>query len=161
MDESLIRKFARNALEQNAEVLLLEESGLAATLLEISRGAAATTFCVSEDLREAVADPLKSAGLREVEISADIAMTGSSWAVAETGSVVVEGSRRQFITAGVHVVVVDPSKLVHELGGLPLSEAVQPPFTFVTGPSRTSDIERTLVLGAHGPRRLVVLIIRP
>ena len=32
-------------------------------------------------------------------------------------------------------------------------------FVFITGPSRTADIEKILILGAHGPKRLVVLLV--
>jgi L-lactate dehydrogenase complex protein LldG len=33
-------------------------------------------------------------------------------------------------------------------------------FSFVTGPSRTADIEQTLEIGAHGPKRMLILIVR-
>jgi L-lactate dehydrogenase complex protein LldG len=38
----------------------------------------------------------------------------------------------------------------HELSG---------EFVIVTGPSRTSDIEKTLILGVHGPKRLIALLV--
>ena len=37
--------------------------------------------------------------------------------------------------------------------------ALRGEFVFVTGPSRTADIEKILILGAHGPKRLVVLLV--
>ncbi len=161
MDMVLIEKFIQRAQEQNAEVRLLEGGGLCKALLEVARGAGASTFSVSGDLGAEVAETLSGAGLKKTDLSADVTITGSTWAIAETGTVVVAGSRSIFITADVHVVVANSSSIVADPEDVPFSEALEPPFTLVTGPSRTSDIERVLVLGAHGPRRLVILITGP
>lgn len=158
---AVIEKFIQRAQEQNAEVRLLEGNDLGKAILEVARGAGASTFSVSGELGAEVAETLSGAGLKKTDLSADMAITGSPWAIAETGTVVVAGSRSIFITADIHVVVANSSSIVADLDDVPYSEALEPPFTLVTGPSRTSDIERVLVLGAHGPRRLVILIIEP
>lgn len=87
--------------------------------------------------------------------------------VAQTGTVVVSsrsaGGRALSILPPHHVVLARIDQLV---GGLPEAFAVLAKrygadypsmISFVSGPSRTGDIERILVLGAHGPRRLTVL----
>jgi L-lactate dehydrogenase complex protein LldG len=87
--------------------------------------------------------------------------------VAQTGTVVVTsrsaGGRALSILPPHHVVLARMDQLV---GGLPeafsvLAEKYGADYpsmiSFISGPSRTGDIERILVLGAHGPRKLTVL----
>lgn len=87
--------------------------------------------------------------------------------VASTGSIVVSaqsGGRGGSVVAPVHVVVANTSQLVPDLDTafehLQGSEAPQVNsfIGFITGCSRTADIEKILVIGAHGPRRVVVIL---
>jgi L-lactate utilization protein LutC len=107
----------------------------------------------------------KSEGeLRAFCAGADAGVSGVSAALAETGSLVIEGgpgrSRMATLLPPLHVALVPASKLTPDIytwtagrrGTLPSS------VTIVTGPSKTADIEFTLTLGAHGPKRLVALV---
>lgn len=94
-------------------------------------------------------------------------LTGSTCAIAETGTTLLLSSPEQpKVTAllpETHVCVVRKSRLLgtleeafalvrRERGELPRSAF------FVSGPSRTADIEQTMVIGAHGPYRVHVII---
>lgn len=89
--------------------------------------------------------------------------------VAETGTLVVTSAPGRPNTLhflpDVHVVVVEASKVVgaYEDAWRDLRAADRASWprtvTWITGPSRTADIEQTLLLGAHGPRRLHVVLI--
>lgn len=160
MDESLINKFIERATEQDTEVLTVKSGTIAAVVGKVAMESGLKTFSVSDGLTQSVKDALIDAGLAEREPPADISVTWAEWAVAETGTLVLRGSRRRFITSEVHVAVVEGSRLLVNLEDIPFSGETSPFLTLVTGPSRTADIERTLVLGAHGPRRLVVLVVR-
>ncbi|MGA8367439.1 MAG: LutC/YkgG family protein [Candidatus Acidiferrales bacterium] len=91
--------------------------------------------------------------------------------VAQTGSVFVSaacGGRGASVVAPVHIVVASVEQLVPDLDaafahlierGAPAQNSF---LCLITGSSRTSDIEKIMVLGAHGPRRLVVVLsLRP
>ncbi len=87
--------------------------------------------------------------------------------VAQTGSVVVSaacGGRGASVVAAVHIVVASASQLVTTLDDAfarirERGTAVQNSYVcLITGSSRTADIEKILVMGAHGPRRLVVIL---
>ncbi len=85
--------------------------------------------------------------------------------VAMTGSVLVSsgcGGRGASVVAPCHIVVARADQLVPDLeAALARASAIAPQHSYVgliTGSSRTADIEKLLVIGAHGPRRLVVIV---
>jgi L-lactate dehydrogenase complex protein LldG len=94
----------------------------------------------------------------------DSVLTGCALAVAETGTIVLDGSpgqgrRRITLVPDHHVCVVrDPAQIV---GSIPEAmPRLDPgrPLTWISGPSATSDIELDRVEGVHGPRTLDVII---
>ena len=89
--------------------------------------------------------------------------------VKKLGAILVSsassGGRALSILPHVHVVVADADQVVPDLGSaLALTKArhgdqMPSMLSFITGPSRTSDIERILVLGAHGPKELYLVLV--
>jgi L-lactate dehydrogenase complex protein LldG len=96
--------------------------------------------------------------------TADVGLTSTEAAFAETGSIVVSSgagkSRLASLLPPVHIALVPESKLVTDIftwtaarqGDLPANTV------FVSGPSKTADIEMTLVKGVHGPKRFIVIL---
>ena len=89
--------------------------------------------------------------------------------IARNGSVLLSnanlGGRRLSIYPAVHIVIARASQLMMDLKhGMQhlkqkYGEAMPSMVTTVTGPSRTADIEKMLVLGAHGPKELYVFML--
>ena len=89
--------------------------------------------------------------------------------VKKLGAILVSsassGGRALSILPHVHVVVADADQVVPDLGSaLALAKArhgdqMPSMLSFITGPSRTGDIERILVLGAHGPKELYLVLV--
>ncbi len=87
--------------------------------------------------------------------------------IAATGSILVTsacGGRRGSIVAPVHIVLAHKSQLLPDIeSALELAQKTRLPekesfIGIITGCSRTADIEKLLVIGAHGPKRLVVIV---
>lgn len=101
--------------------------------------------------------------------SCDAGLTECEALVAQTGSVLVSapsaGGRALSALPPHHVVLARRSQMVPDLTAA--FQRVQEKFkgkfpsflSFISGPSRTGDIERILVLGAHGPRKLTILLL--
>ena len=100
---------------------------------------------------------------------AAVGLTSCEALVARTGSLVVApataSGRRLSIYPDQHLVLARPSQVVAEIGDalrmMQQRYGAQLPsmLSLTTGPSRTADIEKTLVLGAHGPRRLTLFLL--
>ncbi len=101
---------------------------------------------------------------------ADAGLTSCEALIARTGSVLVSAAtssgRRLSIYPDQHLVLARTSQVVADIGDalrdLQLkygSEHLPSMISLTTGPSRTADIEKTLVLGAHGPRSLALFLL--
>jgi iron-sulfur cluster protein len=111
--------------------------------------------------------------LRQAFVDADMGISGANIAIAETGTLVLvsnEGNARLVTTLPpIHVAIVGYEKLVETMDDatailkvLSKSGTGQKQtayVSFITGPSRTTDIEKTLALGVHGPREVHIIFV--
>lgn len=96
-----------------------------------------------------------------------VGITSCEFVIARLGSIMVssKNSRRLNVYPEVHVVIAYVHQLVDDLKDA--FDAVQKKYSgklpsllsVITGPSRTADIEKTLVMGAHGPKELFVILV--
>lgn len=99
----------------------------------------------------------------------DVGITTAQAAIAETGTLVLEAESERHrlvsLLPPVHIAIVYARDIVLTIGDAlsqlhrddpkEMSRAI----TFITGPSRTADIELTLTIGVHGPKELYVIVI--
>jgi L-lactate dehydrogenase complex protein LldG len=145
-------------------------------------GDAVTAACADMGLRRVVVPPglpeawrprdvelIEDEGLSASELDAvDGAVTGCSVAIAETGTLVLDGSpicgrRLLTLVPDHHICIVLAAQIVEIVpeaiaAVAPAVREGRRPITLVSGPSASSDIELTRVEGVHGPRHLLVLI---
>jgi L-lactate dehydrogenase complex protein LldG len=107
----------------------------------------------------------KSDNLRNFAAQADVGISGCVTALAETGTVVLASgpnrSRLATLLPPVHVALVYRAQIQPDIftwtagreGAWPANVVL------VSGPSKTADIEQTLTVGVHGPKRFIVLLI--
>ena len=92
-------------------------------------------------------------------------ITGMSYALADTGSLVSDqtsiNERLASTLPAIHIAIVATSNILEDKAAV--FKKIRPEnssfIAFITGPSRTADIERVLTIGVHGPRRLVIVFV--
>jgi L-lactate utilization protein LutC len=151
---SVVEEFKRNVEVVDGHCIIARNK------LEIEAAVARIT----EGKRIASSDappPIKD--LFDVEVGITYAQAG----IAETGTLVldsaVEQNRLISLVPPVHIAMLDVSRIYQTLGEtlamLQSGDELSPAITFITGPSRTADIELTLTVGVHGPQELYVIVI--
>ena len=95
----------------------------------------------------------------------DVGVSTAQMAIAETGTLVLDSAcerhRLVSLVPPVHIAILNASAIVETLGDaltLLQKNEISPAITFITGPSRTADIELTLTIGVHGPQELYVIV---
>ncbi len=110
--------------------------------------------------------------IRQKIIEAFVGVTSADFCVAESATLVLKTgaglARAASLAPSIHVAVIDISRIVANLEELYVilkyddahrDESLTNCLTFISGPSKTADIEATLVFGAHGPREVHVFVI--
>ena len=102
--------------------------------------------------------------LRAFCAEADAGLSGAGAALAETGSIIISSgptnSRLATLLPPVHLALVPTSCLTADLFTWLAARRGEWPaaLTMISGPSKTSDIEQTLITGVHGPKRFIVIL---
>jgi len=102
---------------------------------------------------------------RERAAASKVGISQLDWAMANTGSLIQDAApvdRRLVSTLpNIHIAIVETNRLVPDMPAL--FGKIRPEQTnyisFITGPSRTADIERVLTIGVHGPEKLVIVFV--
>jgi L-lactate dehydrogenase complex protein LldG len=166
---SLLERFRENLISIGGHCIAVEsEREAARAVAEIIEKSQAKRVAVSDSpLAQKVksgAEITENASAAEL-FDCDLGITGAQFGIAETGTLVLE-SEKEFnrlasLVPPVHVCVLETKYLRQTLGEVLeiLEKDLSRTITFITGPSRTSDIELTLAIGVHGPAELYVILI--
>jgi L-lactate dehydrogenase complex protein LldG len=145
--------------EAEAEVTAVIEAHSA------SRIAISDSPLVAELMRDvAGAEILRNAPASEL-FDCDLGITSAQWGIAETGTLVLESERESHrltsLVPPVHLCILEAVNIRQTLGEIleTISKDLNRTVTFITGASRTSDIELTLAIGVHGPKELHVIVV--
>jgi L-lactate dehydrogenase complex protein LldG len=108
---------------------------------------------------------LKFTVTRELAAAARFGISQLGWALTDTGTLVEDATaveeRLVSTLPDIHIAIVPTGGLLPDMPAL--LERLRPEqsnyIAFITGPSRTADIERVLTIGVHGPERLIIVFV--
>ncbi len=126
-------------------------------------------FCLEDKLIAPVASQISDRIIKSDLANCDVSITGCEYLVARTGSIVMStaqaSGRTASVYAPIHICIAYTNQLVYDIKdalqaakdkyGINLPSLI----TFATGPSRTADIEKTLVVGVHGPKEVYLFLV--
>ena len=172
MDEPLDVTFAQELLKVSGKFIYCESDDEFLTVLQsfILEKDWPVLFCYDEKIKRLLKTggiPYESAPERFNELK--LGITRCEYLVARLGSVMVSSrispGRRMNVFPEIHLILAYTSQLVPDLKQAfqnikkKYGQDFPSMISLVTGPSRTADIEKTLVMGAHGPKELYVFLM--
>lgn len=169
--EETIALLTERLIDYNAEVVDCTPDQLPSAIQEALRHHNASRVLIPEDfpaklLPEGFA-ATPDTNLSPAELDRfDAAITLCTLAIAETGTLVLQGlagqgRRAATLVPDVHICVLRTEDVVNTVPEAfeRLASTATKPLTFVSGPSATADIEMTRIKGVHGPRQLHILLV--
>jgi len=172
VEESLIDSFKKAIENVGGRVTIVEDSNELASAVStlVKENGWKEIVCREDHIKQLLnVSEIVFECKRSLSEKTEAVISGCEALIAGLGSVIVSsaqaGSRKMFVYPAAHIIVAQSSQLVETLdegmektiaryaGGLPSMISI------ITGPSRTADIEKTLVLGAHGPKMVHVFIV--
>jgi len=165
-DASLVVRWQSDLLDTLEVDAALQQQGVTVHATALPLGAA------SGETSSAAAMATRRQELRELLARADLGLSGVDYVIAETGTLVLTSLSGQMrgvsLLPPVHVAVARTSQviatladylLLAQVAGSDLSQHLTSCVSFVTGPSRTGDIELKLTVGVHGPGELHLVLL--
>lgn len=167
-----VARFAERAADYRATVVQVAAEEVASAVAAACERHEARRLITAEGLPDAwspedielftdtTATPLD----RDTVANADGVLTTCAWAIAETGTIILDagpgqGRRALTLLPDLHICVVPADRILATVPDAIASlEGTTAPVTFISGPSATSDIELNRVEGVHGPRRLEIIV---
>ena len=170
LNESLSQEFKTNLELIGGQVILIKsKSEIADQIKQICKEKDKDKiFCTDPKLQEILSGSIGIDSDENSFLGLNIGVTGCELLIAHLGSVIISSAqisgRRLNVFPETHIVVACQSQLTDYLDSA--LEKLQNKYknelpsliTNITGPSRTADIEKTLVMGMHGPKTLIVII---
>lgn len=126
-------------------------------------------YCQDDKLLANVAGQLADRLVKNDLAHCDVSITGCEYLVARTGSIVMSaadpGGRAASVYAPIHICIAYTNQLVYDIRDAlqaakeKYGQQLPSLITLATGPSRTADIEKTLVVGVHGPKEVYLFLV--
>jgi L-lactate dehydrogenase complex protein LldG len=178
--EAQIVQFCQHLIANHAQIINVTESGISIVVAEQlkKRGIESLLYGKNNAYCSAVESLANQLQLKAYDFTLDgnkeaffndypAAISSSRCAIAATGSIVLwpddNEPRTLSLVPPVHMVIVDANDLYVDFSTLIRDQQWQNKLptnvVFVSGPSKTADIQQTLAYGAHGPKELIVLLL--
>ncbi len=170
LDPVLSKEFKRNLETIGGQVVVADsKSEVISEVKRICTEKGQTKiFCTDSKLQELLKETVEIDSEETNFNSLNIGITGCEFLVAHLGSVLISSAqisgRRLNVFPETHIVIANQAQLTDFLDTaieklqIKYKNNLPSLISNITGPSRTADIEKTLVMGMHGPKSLIVII---